>query len=274
MPITSKDLLDHLSDLQLALEDYSFEKMTVDQATSVKKSYAHFRNQLETRLWDSAGAAAIPEPDPVVESLSQNDGAIAAIGHDLRNPIHGIIGFAQVLAEAPLEEPYKSLASSLCAASESMAETIGEICSFSRLKQTGSEPIEIPFITADILEEIAEYARLNLLHKPLQIEMEISADLSRPVTGNPSDVRRILRNLIENACRYTLEGTIRVVADISKGTTGPDGSPVFPHRGPYCIRIYTKTLISRSTVSANRSNMTGSYGREAILRTSNLNTKM
>ena len=119
MPVTSKDLLDHLSDLQLALEDYSFEKMTVEQASVVKESYDHFRNQLETCIWGGPGAVETPEQQPAETTHSPYDGALSAIGHDLRNPLHGIMAFANVLAEAPLEEPYRSIASSMSMASES-----------------------------------------------------------------------------------------------------------------------------------------------------------
>ena len=82
MPVTSKDLLDHLSDLQLALEDYSFEKMTVEEASAVKKSYDHFRNQLETCIWGGPVTADIPEHKPAQTKHIPYDGALSAIGHD------------------------------------------------------------------------------------------------------------------------------------------------------------------------------------------------
>jgi CheY-like chemotaxis protein len=222
MPVTSKDLLDHLSDLQLALEDYSFEKMTVEQARAVKESYDHFRNQLETYIWGGPGEVETPEPQPSQTRQNPYYGVLSAIGHDLRNPLHGIMSFARVLAEAPLEEPYRSIASSMCMASESMSETLDELCAYMRLKNHPSTEVAIAFAPAILLSEIRDYAHLKLLDKPVSIHLEMEFGISEYVIGNPSDLRRIMLNLIENACRYTQEGEIKVVARISKINTGAE----------------------------------------------------
>ena len=222
MPVTSKDLLDHLSDLQLALEDYSFEKMTVQEASAVKESYDHFRNQLETCIWGAPSEAIIPEQQITQTTNNPHDGALSAIGHDLRNPLHGIMAFAKVLAEAPLEEPYKSIAGSLSMASESMSETLDELCAYSRFKDGHSSEVAIPFSLTALLSEIREYAHLKLLDKPVHIHLDMDFGISESVMGNPSDLRRIMLNLVENACRYTQQGEIKVVAEISKGDTGAE----------------------------------------------------
>lgn len=224
MPVTSKDLLDHLSDLQLALEDYSFEKMTVEQASVVKESYDHFRNQLETCIWGGPGAVEIPEQptQPVQAPHRPYDGALSSIGHDLRNPLHGIMAFANILAEAPLEEPYRSIASSMSMASESLSETLDELCAYSRLKDVPSNEVAIPFSPGVLLGEIRDYAHLKILDKPVSIDLELQFGISEYVIGNPSDLRRIMMNLIENACRYTQEGEIKVVAGISERNTGAE----------------------------------------------------
>jgi len=222
MPVTSKDLLDHLSDLQLALEDYSFEKMTVEEASAVKESYDHFRNQLETCIWGGPVVVDTPEQQPAQTTHSTYDGALSAIGHDLRNPLHGIMAFANILAEAPLKEPYRSIASSMCMASESMSETLDELCAYSRLKDDPSCEVTVPFAPAALLSEIRDYAHLKLLDKPVSIHLEMDFGTSEYVIGNPSDLRRIMLNLIENACRYTQEGEIQVVAGISRTNTGAE----------------------------------------------------
>lgn len=222
MPVTSKDLLDHLSDLQLALEDYSFEKMTVEQASVVKESYDHFRNQLETCIWGGPVAVKTPEQQPAETTHSPYDGALSAIGHDLRNPLHGIMAFANVLAEAPLEEPYRSIASSMSMVSGSMSETLDELCAYSQFKDGSSSEVAIPFSPAALLREIRDYAHLRLLEKPVSIDLKMEFENSEYVIGNPSDLRRTMLNLIENACRYTREGEIKVMAGISKRNTGAE----------------------------------------------------
>ncbi|MDM9631769.1 ATP-binding response regulator [Robiginitalea aurantiaca] len=216
MPITSKDLLEHLTDLQLALEDYSFEKMTAAEARTVKKSYDIFRKQLETRIWDPARKGTIPSENSPKTTHQQYEGALEAIGNDLRNPLHGILGFTQILSEAPIAEPYKSIAASMHMASESMAETLEELGAFYRLKNGGGQAVTIPFSPARILEEAAAYARLQILDKPVDIGMDLEDGLHECLVGNPSDFRRILMNIIQNACRYTLSGRIHITANALK----------------------------------------------------------
>ena len=56
----------------------------------------------------------------------------------------------------------------------------------------------------------------------MSIDLEMEFENSEYVIGNPSDLRRIMLNLIENACRYTREGEIKVMAGISKRNTGAE----------------------------------------------------
>lgn len=222
MPITSKDLLEHLSDLQLVLEDYSFEKMTVEEAREVKKSYEVFRKQIETRIWDPACRTKISGSHASKAAPNGYDKALESVANDLRNPLHGIIGFANILSEAPLEEPYKSIASSLYRASETMSDTLAELGVYYRIKNRDDSSPESPFSPAVVLEETKDYARLQLLHKPVNVILDFKSDLHQTVLGNPSDLRRILLNLIENACRFTQSGTIEIRAAISKSKTSPE----------------------------------------------------
>ena len=64
MRITSKDLLDQLADLQLTLEDYSFEQLNVEEARALKSYFDTFRNHLEEKIWNPR--AGIPASSPVL----------------------------------------------------------------------------------------------------------------------------------------------------------------------------------------------------------------
>jgi CheY-like chemotaxis protein len=221
MPVSSKDLLDQLTDLQLALEDYSFEKMTADQARVVKHSYDNFRAQLESLLWNSGARAKNPGPATPKDDTGHREGALEAIGHDLRNPLHGLIGFAGILAEAPVSEPYKSIAGSLEMVARTMAESVEELCAISKVKGDSGTSVQVPFSPKELLEETSEYARLRLLEKPVDIELSWDTAVPGTLMGNPSDLRRILLHLIDNACRFTVSGQIRMVAGLSKDPAHP-----------------------------------------------------
>ena len=65
MAFKSRDLLDQLADLQLTLEGYSLQQLSVEEAKVLKKSFEEFRIQLESRLWSPDNRHGLNSPNKV-----------------------------------------------------------------------------------------------------------------------------------------------------------------------------------------------------------------
>lgn len=152
---------------------------------------------------------------PVVDALNILLGRIARTienerrftadaSHELRTPIaalHAQIQAAQLSDNK--EDRIECLAKALQGA-DRMGHLIGQLLTLSRLDETLSpinfEPVNFAEITQECCAELAE----NALSK--NIEIGFSPEAHPAFSGSPDMLRIMLRNLLDNAIRYTPEG--------------------------------------------------------------------
>jgi CheY-like chemotaxis protein len=119
MPRTTRALLDQISDLQAALEGFSFENLSSEEALKLKRNFDAFKERIEQHVWNPEAAEANPETiqsDVPREMPSR----IAAIGQELHTPLNEIIGFTDRLQGGSLDESQVRCVEAIRSASQSM----------------------------------------------------------------------------------------------------------------------------------------------------------
>lgn len=132
---------------------------------------------------------------------------LAAASHDLRQPIHAQGLFLEVLARTNLTQHQRELLSSACAASEASAELLNALLDFSRIEagviETQLQPIRLQHLLTKIENELAPQADAkDIVYRSRETHITVQSD--------PLLLELILRNLINNAIRYTTRGGLLV----------------------------------------------------------------
>lgn len=134
---------------------------------------------------------------------------LATMGHELRTPLHSIVGFSEFLAQETLgslgHPTYRDYAQDIVAAGRHLLDLVNDILDMARL-EAGRLPLEeealdLERTAADVVRMLALPAR----HK----NIKITVDASPPPPQIIADVRRIrqiLVNLLSNAVKFTPEG--------------------------------------------------------------------
>ena len=151
MPITSKDLLDQLADLQLALEGYSFEKLNVEEARALKSYFETFRSHLEEKIWNPKAGIPKNVPGSVHPASEDAMGMITSVSHDLRNPLNGIRGFTDLLGLTELNSDQQKYVEAISLATKNSLEIVEELLHFSRLKSGSEGRNTVPFQPIQLL---------------------------------------------------------------------------------------------------------------------------
>ncbi|MEJ2585747.1 MAG: HAMP domain-containing sensor histidine kinase [Robiginitalea sp.] len=220
MPITSRDLLDQLADLQLTLEGYSFEQLNVEEASALNSYFDTFRAHLEEKLWNPQAGIPANLPDSGLQTSGDTPGIITSVSHDLRNPLNGILGFTDLLGATRLDPDQQRCLRAIRLASKGALEILEELLQYNRLKSGTEYRTEVAFNPIGIFGEVREYIRALLEGTPVNFELFIAGRLPEKVKGDPSKLRRILMNLLENAVKFTSNGTVELVV---RSTSGDEG---------------------------------------------------
>jgi signal transduction histidine kinase/ActR/RegA family two-component response regulator len=144
------------------------------------------------------------------EANSAKSDFLATISHEIRTPLNAVIGLADVLSRTNLSHQQKEMLDSMEIASVQLLQIINDVLDFSRM-QSGT--IQLNATSIDLKELLS---RLMLIISGLpnssNLEIRWSVDPSVPVKIFADEARlmQILTNLVGNAVKFTVEGSILV----------------------------------------------------------------
>lgn len=141
---------------------------------------------------------------------------LAFICHELRNPLHGIVGLNEMLMKTATAEQQESCASiSECA--KLMNVIVDDVLDLSKI-QVGKNRLEsIQFSMSALFTDLELWIR-NLVNPNVVLSMDTpwtgdsGSDLL--VFGDPTRLRQILLNLMSNAAKFTIEGDINIICKV------------------------------------------------------------
>jgi PAS domain S-box-containing protein len=147
---------------------------------------------------------------------------LSTVSHELRTPLASIKGFATTLLREDVEweeETRREFLSIIDEESDRLTELIGNLLDMSRI-EAGTLRVEPePTDLGPIIQETA--AAFQMMTRGHQIEVLLAPALPL-VMADPRRARQILRNLVENAIKYSPQGgpiTISASADASSVQT-------------------------------------------------------
>lgn len=133
---------------------------------------------------------------------------LAAASHDLRQPLQAATLYSAMLKNNP--EPQPDIVRKLDSAIASCNELLGHLLMLSRLQSQRLKPRKRVINLADTLQPIIDEITPQARAKGLTLEMNNLAD--QHIFTDAVMFTRIVRNLLNNALKYTPRGQIRLSA--------------------------------------------------------------
>lgn len=134
---------------------------------------------------------------------------LAAMSHDLRSPLHAIIGISDILtAKREISSRNRALLLHIKSAGEALLTQVDAILDYSKLESGKFILARGVYNLDSILEELAHMSVINLQSKPVRFTLHVRDEHPRQLIGDEMRVREIIQNLLANAAKYTKEGEI------------------------------------------------------------------
>lgn len=135
---------------------------------------------------------------------------LARMSHEIRTPLNAILGMAYLMKKTDLTATQSMYLDKLTQASRNMLGTINDILDFSKI-EAGKITIEkVPFDLDKILQRMIIIESVKVEEQGIELSVEKNADVPSMFLGDPLRIEQILLNLVNNAVKFTEQGSVRV----------------------------------------------------------------
>jgi PAS domain S-box-containing protein len=140
---------------------------------------------------------------------------VANMSHELRTPLNGVIGMVDLLSGTTLDIRQRRYVEVARSSASLLLSVINDILDFSKIEAGKLEIERIEFSFGDVVEEVATLMELASEDKGLELTCQTEPELLPPFYGDPSRIRQVLVNLINNAIKFTRAGEVAVRASLA-----------------------------------------------------------
>ena len=135
---------------------------------------------------------------------------LANMGHDIREPLRGIVGMTGLLRSSDLDIGQADAVSLLERASDALMRILDDVVDFAKIDAGLLTIHPESFDLYDLIEGIADILGLSARDKHIDLIVAIDPNLPSTFMGDTVRIRQILMNLIENALKFTTEGFVSI----------------------------------------------------------------
>jgi len=141
---------------------------------------------------------------------------LATMSHELRTPLNSIIGFTGIILmglTGDLNDEQKKQLEMVQNSARHLLNLINDVLDISKIEAKQLETSREPFSMPETIEEVIKTMTPMAQEKGLQLTFDLSEDVGSIISDNRR-VEQILINLINNALKFTHEGSISVMCRI------------------------------------------------------------
>lgn len=133
---------------------------------------------------------------------------LAKMSHDIRTPLNGVIGMADLLLGTPLAPDQLRYARLAKTSADSLLSLINDILDFARIEAGKLELQDMDFDLHAAVEHPVLLLAPKAAAKDLELACLVATGVPSALRGDPDRLRQVLLNLVGNALKFTDRGEV------------------------------------------------------------------
>jgi len=134
---------------------------------------------------------------------------LAILSHEFRTPLVGILGLSQILEEDIEDAGFSHMSGEIYKAGERLLRTLNSLVDYSLIE---SNKLKLSLVPCDLINEVAAIITEQQIdkrcdEKGITLELDFT-EVTIPVLIEPEYLKKALIHLLDNAIKYTKQGSI------------------------------------------------------------------
>lgn len=181
----------------------------------------------QTRLYHKENELAEEKTRELAELNKAQSRFFSSMSHEIRTPINTVLGLNEIiLRQDDASDEIRKDARNIQGAGKLLLALINDILDLSKIEAGKMDIVPVNYNVSSLLSEIVNMIWLKAEEKGLKFNVSIDPEVPRTLFGDEVRIKQILINLLNNAVKYTREGSIGLHMECD-----------FPEKGSVLLKI-------------------------------------
>lgn len=156
-----------------------------------------------------------------IEELNQMQNRFFSnMSHEIRTPINTIIGLNEMILREDISEEVVADARNIQGASKMLLALINDILDMSKIESGKMEIVPVSYDVGAMLSDIVNMVWIRAREKNLEFHIDVDQAMPTQLYGDEVRIKQIIINLLNNAVKYTTEGSVTLSIQCKKQENG------------------------------------------------------
>ncbi|MBR6873210.1 MAG: DegV family EDD domain-containing protein [Ruminococcus sp.] len=144
----------------------------------------------------------------------------SSMSHEIRTPINTIIALNEMILREDISDEVAEDAANIQSASKMLLHLINDILDMSKFASGRMQLTPVTYHPGDMLSEIVGMLWIRAKEKKLDFRVSVAPDIPAELIGDEVRIKQILINVLNNAIKYTKEGSVSLSIQCGKTENG------------------------------------------------------
>lgn len=143
---------------------------------------------------------------------------LAHMSHEIRTPMNAIVGYSELALQAKDVEQTDTYLKNIKEAAKTLLYLINEILDITKIETGKMKLVKVSYQLEQMVYDLKNMMTPQAEKKGLEFSVEFQNDISHCLIGDSVKLQEICTNLINNALKYTHEGSVALRVSIKEQT--------------------------------------------------------
>ena len=156
-----------------------------------------------------------------IEQLSASQNRFfSSMSHEIRTPINTIIGLNEMILREDVSDEVAEDAVNIRIAGKLLLNLINDILDMSKFQAGDMHLLIEPYSTGNMLSDLVGMLWIRAKEKKLEFHVNVAPDIPSELLGDEVRIKQVLMNVLNNAIKYTKEGSVSLSVECQKMDDG------------------------------------------------------